>query len=95
MSNELKVVEFASKTEVSASMREKLFKDTFEDLLKEKLRKDAEHQGYTEVSEPVVTWQEQAFVYIDNGDKYPTLAKCNPDEPGAFYNVGVRMKVSK
>lgn len=95
MSNESKVVEFASKTEVSTSMRERLFKDTFEDLLKEKLRKDAEHQGYTEVSEPVVTWQEQAFCWIDHGDEYPTLVKCDPDEPGAFYNVGVRMRVSK
>ena len=52
------IVEFASKTEVSTSMRERPFKDTFEDLLKEKLRRDAKHQGYTEVSEPVVTWQE-------------------------------------
>ena len=94
MSEDKQIKEFASQTQVSTTMRQRLIKDVFEDVLKDKLRKDAEHKGYIEVSEPIVTWQEQAFCYIDNGDEYPTLAKCDPDEPGAFFNVGVRMKVS-
>ena len=89
-----KEVEFASQTTVSAKMRKRMLPE-FEKILKEKLIKDAEYQGYRALSEPVITWQEQAFVGIPGDDGYFTLAKCDADEPGAFFNVGVRMKVVK
>lgn len=89
-----KEVEFASKTEISAHLRKRML-PAFEQILREKLMKDAEYQGYRALSEPVVTWQEQAFVRIPGDDGYYTLAKCDADEPGAFFNVGVRMKVVK
>lgn len=89
-----KEVEFASQTEISAKMRSRML-PAFEEIIKEKLHKDAEFQGYRATSEPVITWQEQAFVRIPGDDGYFTLAKCDADEPGAFFNVGVRMKVVK
>lgn len=80
--------EFATSTEVTAKLRRYLAPN-FEEMLKDKLIRDAKYQGYRVVSEPKVIWQEQAFKRIEGEDGYFTLSKCDADDEYAFFNVGV------
>lgn len=79
---------FGGLTEVSAEMRRRAL-PAFEEAMKESLIREAEHQGYRVTSEVKLEWQEQAFCRIEGDDGYFTLAKCDADEPGAFYNVRI------
>jgi hypothetical protein len=90
-----KEVEFASRTQISAELKERAIVDTFEDMLKDRLRKDAEFDGFIETQAPVVFWEDQAWKYVGDEENGFQLVKCSADDEGAFFNVGVRMKVVK
>lgn len=79
---------FGGLTEISAELRKRML-PALEESLKYDLIRNAEHQGYRVTSEVTVEWHEQAFVRIPSEDGYFTLAKCDADEPGAFYNVRI------
>ena len=79
---------FGGLTEVSAEMRRRAL-PAFEQMLKDNLIREAEHQGYRVTSEVELKWDERAFKRVDGEDGYFTLAKCDDDEPGAFYNVRI------
>lgn len=90
-----KEVEFASSTQIGADLKERAILETIEDILKDRLRKDAEIKGYTETQAPVVYWDDQAWKIVGDEENGFDRIKCNADDKGAFFNVGVRMKVVK
>lgn len=89
---EQKEIEFASSTRISSDLKKRAIVETIEDFLKDRLRKDAEFQGYKEIEAPVVSWDAQASKYVGDEENGYSLIRCSADDQGAFFNVGVRMK---
>jgi hypothetical protein len=92
---EQKVMDFGTITQISASMKERLFLDEFENIIKEGLRRNAQNENYVEVSPPEIFWSEQAWKIVGNGEEGFRKVACNPTDEGAFFDVGAKMKVVK
>ena len=90
-----KEIEFASMTQVSVELKQRAILDVFEDMLKDQLRRNAEFDGFRETQAPVVLWDEQAWKIVGDEENGYIKVRCSADEKGAFFNVGVRMKVVK
>ena len=87
-----KVQEFGSQMQVSAELKSRMDIEVVEQMIKENLRKDAQIQGYTEVSAPEVRWGLQAFrLVMDDDEESYSYVPCSPTDEGAFYYVGARM----
>jgi hypothetical protein len=89
-----KVQEFGKQMQVSAEMLQRMDKEIFGQLIKENTRKDAQAQGYTEVSEPELFWGEQAFRVVEDKGHY-SYVPCSPTDKGAFFYAGAKMSVVK
>jgi hypothetical protein len=89
MSNE---IEFGTTLTISTDFKRRMLRDTFESIISENLIRDAHRQGYEQVSPVVISWNDKAYKYIGDEDNLERV-QCDPDEKGAFYNVGARMKV--
>lgn len=90
-----KEVEFCSSTQISAEVKERAILDVLEDMLKDRLRKDADFDGFRETQAPVVLWDDQAWKIVGDEQNGFEKVMCDADEKGAFFYVGVRMKVVK
>ena len=89
-----KVQEFGSQVQISAELKSRMDLEVLEQMIKENLRKDAQIQGYTEVSAPEVRWGLQAFrLVMDEEEESYSYVPCDPTDEGAFYYVGARMTV--
>jgi hypothetical protein len=89
---EYKVQEFGSQMQISAELKSRMDLEIVEQMIKENLRKDAQIQGYTEVSPPEVSWGLQAFrLVMDEDEESYSYVPCEPTDAGAFYYVGARM----
>ena len=87
---EYKVQEFGSQMQISAELKSRMDLELVEQMIKENLRKDAQIQGYTEVSPPEVSWGLQAFRLAMDEESY-SYVPCDPTDEGAFYYVGAKM----
>ena len=90
-----KEVEFATLTQISAQLKERAIIDVFEDMMKERLRKDAQFKGFKETQAPVVYWDERAWKQIGDEENGYQTVPCDAKDEGAFFNVSCRMKVVK
>ncbi len=90
-----KVHEFGKQMQVSAEMLQRMNKETFGQVIKEMIRKDAQAQGYTEVSEPELFWGEQAYRVSQDEDNYLNYVRCEATDKGAFFYAGAKMSVVK
>ena len=89
---EYKVQEFGSQMQVSAELKSRMNIEVVEQMIKVNLRKDAQIQGYTEVSAPEVSWGLQAFrLAHDEDEEAYSYVPCDPTAEGAFCYVGARM----
>jgi hypothetical protein len=89
------VIEFGKQIQISAELQRRMDKESFGQIIKEMIRKDAQAQNYTEVSEPELFLGEQSFRIVGNDDDGYEYVSCSPEDDGAFFYAGAKMRVVK
>lgn len=82
---------FGSRSMISEEFLQSTDLQTIESILKDNLKKDAAYKGFVGVSDAVVTWDAQSYLYGNTNFPIP----CDMKDKGAWRYAYCRMEVVK